>query len=200
MQFWTHLTHHSPNSREATTFPHIVYSILCASPCGPHPNGFLSQDSQVGVPKLQQLRFPRLWGRITSCANLWSQWGLKQSYSPRQELSKGMSHAVCRQGNQVDSWLLVVGSQIVSLTPDPSFAHNLCCRSPNGSCKAIFDIYASRTFQWYKKHLKARCFDPCNWVLTFQESQRTPKSPFRECECHPHTPSKWGCDTLPHGK
>jgi hypothetical protein len=27
------------------------YNILCTSPWGPHPNGFLSQDSQVGVPK-----------------------------------------------------------------------------------------------------------------------------------------------------
>jgi len=25
---WTHLTHHGPNSREATTFPHIVFSTL----------------------------------------------------------------------------------------------------------------------------------------------------------------------------
>jgi hypothetical protein len=33
-----------------------------------------------------------------------------------------------------------------SLTPDPSFAHNLCCGCPNGSCEAIFDIYTSRPF------------------------------------------------------
>ncbi len=44
----------------------------------------------------------------------------------------------------------------------PSFVHNLCCRCPNGSCEAIFGIYVSRAFQRYKKHLKARCFDPCN--------------------------------------
>ncbi len=30
------------------------YSIFCAIPRGPHPNGFLSRDSQVGVPKLSQ--------------------------------------------------------------------------------------------------------------------------------------------------
>ncbi len=29
-QPWTHLTHHGPNSRKATTFPHIVfYALLC---------------------------------------------------------------------------------------------------------------------------------------------------------------------------
>jgi hypothetical protein len=74
----------------------------------------------------------------------------------------------------------------------------LCCKCLNGSCEAIFDIYASRPFQWYKKHLKVRCFDPCNRVLNFWESQRTPKSPFQECECHLHTPSKWGCDNNHH--
>ncbi len=40
----------------------------------------------------------------------------------------------------------MVGSQIVSLTPGPSFAHNLGCRCPNDQCEAIFDIYASRPF------------------------------------------------------
>jgi hypothetical protein len=60
--------------------------------------------------------------------------------------------------------------------------------------QGIFDIYTSKLFQWYKEHIKARCFDPYNWTLNFQKSYRTPKSPFWECECHPHTPSKWGCD------
>jgi hypothetical protein len=41
----------------------------------------------------------------------------------------------------------------------------------------------------------ARCFDPYDRTLNFQESQRTPKSPFRECECHRRTPAKWGCNT-----
>jgi hypothetical protein len=35
---------------------------------------------------------------------------------------------------------LVVGSQTASLTPGPSFAHNLGCRCPNYQCEAIFDI------------------------------------------------------------
>jgi hypothetical protein len=34
----------------------------------------------------------------------------------------------------------MVGSQTANLTPDPSFAHNLGCRCPNGQCDAIFDI------------------------------------------------------------
>jgi hypothetical protein len=41
----------------------------------------------------------------------------------------------------------MVGSQIARLTPDPSFAHNLGYRYPNGQCEAIFDIYASKPFE-----------------------------------------------------
>ncbi len=37
---------------------------------------------------------------------------------------------------------------------------------------------------------------PCNRVLNSRESRKTPKSSFRECECHPQTPSKWGYDNL----
>jgi hypothetical protein len=119
------------------------YSILCASPRGPHPNGFLSRDSQVGVLKLQQLGLLRLWGRITSCIDLRSQRGLKQSCSPRRELSNYMSHVACTQGNRVNSWLLLVGSQTTNLTLGLSFGHNLCFRCPNGRCEPILGIYTS---------------------------------------------------------
>jgi hypothetical protein len=91
---------------------------------------------------------------------------------------------------------LMVGSQIASLTPDPSFCHNLCCRCPNGSCETIFDIYTSIIFQCHEERLKAKCFDPYNQTLKFRESRRTPKSPFRECECHPHTLPKVGLRQL----
>jgi hypothetical protein len=79
------------------------YSILCSSPQGPHPNGFLSQDSQVGVPKFPQLRLLQLWGRITSCANLRLQWSIKKSCSPRWELFNSMSHVTWTHGNKVNS-------------------------------------------------------------------------------------------------
>jgi hypothetical protein len=103
-----------------------------------------------------------------------------------------VSHSTCTHQGQVDSRLLVVRSQTASLTLSPSFNHNLCYKCSNGSCKAISDIYTSRPFQWYKEHINARCFDPCNRVLNFQESQRTPKSHFRECEWRPHTSLKVG--------
>jgi hypothetical protein len=93
----------------------------------------------------------------------------------------------------------VVGCKTASLTPDPSFAHNLGCRCPNDSCEAILDIYTSRTFQRYKEHINARCFDPCNRLLNFRESRRTPNSHFRECEWRPHIPFKVGLRKLELG-
>jgi hypothetical protein len=171
------------------------YSILCVTPLHLHLNGTFSRDSQGGVLKLSLFGLPGLWQLITPCSDLRLGWGLKKTCSCPWDLSNGVLHSTYTHWGRVDSWLLVVGSQTTNLTPDPSFVHNLCCRCLNGSCKVIFGIYASKPFQRYKKHLKARCFDPCNRALSFWESRRTPKSPFHKCECHPHTPSKWGCDT-----
>jgi len=74
------------------------YSILCTSPRGSHPNGFLFRDSQRGVSKLPRLELPQLCEAITSCSDLWSGWGLKQSYSSHQELSNDILHATCTHG------------------------------------------------------------------------------------------------------
>ncbi len=124
----------------------------------------------MGVSKFPQLGLSQFWGRITSCVNLWLQWVLKQSCSPHQVLSHGMSHVACTQGNQLDSRLLVVGSQIGNLTPDFSFDHNLCFRCPNGWCEPIIDIYASIDFQWYKELFETMSFDPYNRALKIWES------------------------------
>jgi hypothetical protein len=122
----------------------------------------LSQDSQVGVPKLLKLRFLQLLSFITLHAGLRLKWGPKQNCSPRQELSNGLSNATYTQGNQVNSWFFVVKSQIANLNPSPSFGHNLCFKCPNGSYEPILNIYASRAFQWYKEIFKPLSFDPCN--------------------------------------
>ncbi len=103
-----------------------------------------------------------------------------------------MLHSICTHRDRVDSRLFVVGSQTASLTLDPSFAHNLCCRCPNGSCEAIFDIYTSRPFQRYKEHFRERCVSLCCRALKLWESRRTPNSHFWECESHPHTCLKVG--------
>jgi len=163
------------------------YSILCSSPPRLHPNGSFSRDSQVGVPKLSRVRVPRLWTAISPRLELGLGRGLNQSCSSRRELSNAMSHSLRRRREEVDSRLLVVWSQIGSLTPSSSFAHNLGWRCPNGQCEAILDIYASRDFHWYKERTKARRFDPSNHLLNFWESQRTPFSHFWECELHSHT-------------
>jgi len=85
-----------------------------------------------------------------------------------------MSHSSRRRREEVDSRLLVVRSQTASLTPGPSFAHNLGCRCPNCQCEAIFDIYVSRPFQRHQERLNARCFGPCCRALNIRESRKTP--------------------------
>jgi hypothetical protein len=150
------------------------YSIFCTSPRDPHPNDFLSWDSQAGVLESLRLGLLRLWGAITLRADLGLRWSLKQSCSLRRELSNDMSHIICTHENRVDSRLLVVGSQTANLTPNPSFGHNLCFRCPNGQCKPILDIYVSRAFHWYKDFLKPLSFDPCNRPLKIRKSTETP--------------------------
>jgi hypothetical protein len=128
----------------------------------------------LGVTKFSSLGFLQLWGPITFSIDLWLKWGLKQSYNPCRNFSKGMWHATCTQGNMVDSQLLVVGSQIVNLILGPSFDHNLCFRCPNESCKPISDIYVPRAFQWYKERLNSMIFFPYNRSRKIQEFTGTP--------------------------
>jgi hypothetical protein len=142
---WTHKTHHGPDSRVSHHL--TLYSILCVTSQRGHPNGFLSRDSQSGVPKLSQVGVPGLWTNITPRPDLRSGRGLNQSCSPQRDLFNAMLHSQSARRERVDSQLLVVGSQTANLTPDPSFAHNLGGRCPNDECEAIFDIYASRPFQ-----------------------------------------------------
>jgi len=143
------------------------YSILCDSPRNPHSNGYFSRDSHAGVPKSRQMGFPRLWSPITLRADLRSRCGLKQSCSSRWEFSNAVSHSRIGHREEVDSRLFVVGSQTSNSTPGPSFGHNLCFRCPNEQCELILNIFASRTFHWYKERHNPLRFDPCNRSLNF---------------------------------
>jgi len=168
------------------------YSILCVAPLHPHPNGFYSQDSQGGVPKLSRFGLLGLWRLIPPGSDLGLGWGPKQTCSSPQDLSYGVSHSICTHWGRVDSRLFVVGSQTACFTLSPSFDHNSCCKCSNGSCEAILNIYTLKTFQQYKEYFKARCFELCNRALKLWESRRTPSSHFWECESHLHTFLKVG--------
>jgi hypothetical protein len=111
-----------------------------------HFPGTLEMESQ-NCPECVPVGLPGLWTAITPRPNFGSQRGLNQSCSPRRELSNAVSYSRSARREQVDCRLLVVGSQTASLTPGPSFAHNLSRRCPNDQCKAILDIYTSRPFQ-----------------------------------------------------
>jgi hypothetical protein len=132
-------------------------------------------------PERVPVGLPGLWTAITPRPDLGSRRGLYQSCSPRRELSNAVSHSRSARQEQVDSWLLVVGSQTGSLTPGPSFAHNLGCKCPNDQCEAILDIYTSRPFQWHQDNPKARCFWPYCRALNIRESWRTPTPDFSKC-------------------
>ncbi len=144
----------SPRPRLGGSHHLPPYSILCTSPPRLHPNGSFSRDSQGGVPKLSRVGVPGLWMNITSRPDLRSGRGLNQSCSSSRELSNAMSHSVNGRREEDYSRLLVVGSQTATLTPGPSFAHNLGCRCPNGSCEVILDIYTSRPFPMTPRTIK----------------------------------------------
>jgi len=160
---WTHKIHHGP---DLGVSHHLTpYSILCVCSWRLHPKW---------SPETIPARLPKLWTAITPCPKLRSGRILNQNCSSRRELFNAMLHFSRRRREEVDYRLLVVGSQTASLTPGPSFAHNLGCRCPNGQCEVIFDIYVSRPFQWHQEHLNARCFGPCCRALNIRESRRTP--------------------------
>jgi hypothetical protein len=100
--------------------------------------------------------------------------GLKQSCSPRRKLFNAVSHSQIGCREEVNSRLLVVGSQTASLTPGPSFAHNLPFTCPNAQCEPILDIYVSRAFQRYKESNKTLRFVPSTRPLKSRESTGTP--------------------------
>jgi hypothetical protein len=135
---------------------------------------------------------PELWELITPDYKVWSRQGLNQTCSPRRDLFNDVSHSQFGVREEVDSRLLVVGSQIGSLTPGLSFAHNLGCRCPNGQCAAIFNIYASRPFQWHQEHPNARYFAPCCRALNIRESRRTLNPQLWKCWASPPHLAKVG--------
>jgi len=140
-----HETHHGPDLGEATTFP--PFSILCVSPWRLHPNGTFCWDSRNGVPKSSRVGVPGLWTATAPRPKLGSGRVLNQSCSSCRELFNVVSHSSRQRREEVESRLFVVGSQTGSLTPGPSFVHNMGCRCPNGQYEVIFDIYVSRPFQ-----------------------------------------------------
>jgi hypothetical protein len=73
----------------------------------------------------QILGTPEMESRNSPDYRVRSRRGLNQCCSPRQDLSNTMLHSQIGCREEVNSRLLVVGSQIASLTPGPSFAHNL---------------------------------------------------------------------------
>jgi hypothetical protein len=154
------------------------------------------------VLKFPKLGLPRLWRIITLFADLRLKWGLKQSCSPCRELFNGIWHTTFTQGNWGDYWLLMVGSQINNLTPNPYFGHNLCFNYPIGSCEPILDIYVPRDFQCYKWLFNPMGFDLVIVLWKFRsplDSNSQSGSSLGSVEVHSLTfsliPSNMKCDS-----
>ncbi len=122
------------------------------------------------VPKFLKLGLLELWRPVTSCSDLQLKRCLKKNFSPRRKISNNIWHATYTHIIQGDYWLLVVGSQIGTLTLNPSFNHNLCYKYSNGSWEPILDIYVSKVFQWYKEFFNTLKFDSLNLSLKIRNS------------------------------
>jgi hypothetical protein len=141
MGILTHKTHHGPDSGEATTFPHIIYSAALRE-------GYIQMALFPGTPKLESRNCPEtvlvgvlgLWDLITPDCRVRSRRGLNQSCSSPRDLFNAVLHSRIGCREEVDSRLLVIRSQIANLTPDLSFAHNLGCKCPKDQYQAILDI------------------------------------------------------------
>ncbi len=190
---WT-TRHTTAWTREyATTILPIVYS---ATSCG----GYIQMAQIPGTPEMESRSCPEivpggvpgLWELITPDCEIGSRRGINQTCSPRWDLFNDVSHFQFGLREEVDSRLLVVGSQTASLTPSPSFAHNLGDRCPNAKCESIFDICASRPFQRHQEHPNARCFGSCCRALNIWESRRTPNPNFSKCWASPPHLAKVG--------
>jgi hypothetical protein len=79
------------------------YSILCVASLRPHPSGYLSRDSQSGIPKLSRFGLPGFWAIITSHPDFRSGRGLNQSCSSSQKLSNAMLYSFIAHWGRVDS-------------------------------------------------------------------------------------------------
>jgi len=88
------------------------YSILFVWPQDQHPNVILFRDSQIGVPKFSKLSLPQLWGAHNFVWKPLIEMRSKKSCNPRWDLFSGMLHTTYTQGNQGNSRLLMVRSQI----------------------------------------------------------------------------------------
>jgi hypothetical protein len=102
-----------------------------------------------GTPKLKSRNCPEivpsgvpgLWELITPDCKVGSWRGLNQTCSPRRDLSNEVSNSQFGGREKLDSRLLVVGSQTASLTPGPSFHHNLGYKCSNDQCMRGHFLY-----------------------------------------------------------
>ncbi len=94
-------THHGPDSREATTFPHIVYSVALRAEATSKWFFFLGLPSWS--PEIVPVGVSGLWELITPDYKVRSRRGLNQSYSSPREFFNAVSYSRIEHQKKVDS-------------------------------------------------------------------------------------------------
>ncbi len=130
-RFWTHKTHHSPDSGEAITFPHIVYF-------APLHKGHIQMTFFVsGLPSgSPEIATTRILATLRAHNFLCRPSIVMRSKAKLQPLLRAFQRYVARRLHARKSGQFPTfsgRSQNANLTPGLSFDHNLCCKYPNGS-------------------------------------------------------------------
>jgi hypothetical protein len=182
----THKTHHGPDSGEATTFPHIVFSMLLRG-------DYIQMALFPGTPKLESRNCPEIvpvgvlgfWELITPDCRVWLQQGLNQSYNPRRDLSNAVSHSQFGGRKEVDSRLLMVRSQLPALLLPITWATYVQMANARP-----FSISTLRDLSNDTKNTSM--LEPCCRTLNIRESRRTPSPPLWGCWASPPHLAKVG--------
>jgi hypothetical protein len=186
---WTHLTHHGPNSGEATTFPLIVFFAALR-------RGYIQVALFPGTPKLESRNcseivpggVSRLWELITPDCEVRSRRGLNQSCSPRRDLSNDVSHLQFGGWEEVDSRLLMVGNLTPGLLLPITWVTDVQMANARPFSISTLQDLSNDT----KNTPNARCFKPFCRTLNIRESRRTPNPQLWKCWASPPHLAKVG--------
>jgi hypothetical protein len=97
---------------------------------------------------------------------------MKKTFSLWRGLYYIISHALFQRHLTPISWVWMIRNQIVNLTPSLSFVHNLNFKHSNEQCELIFNIYISRSFQWFKECPIWTLFTICIFIPKIENTMR----------------------------
>ncbi len=192
MGTWTHKTHHSPDSGEATTFPHILFSAT-------RHGGYIQMAQILGTPKMESqivpAGLPELWTAITPDYRVRSQRGLNQSCSPCRAFQRHVARSNRMSGR--GRFPTFSGRESnCQFDSRPFFCPWFKLHMSKWPMRGRFRYLRFKTFPMTLRTPQCEVF----WSLLSSSKHsgvpKDSKSPtFPSVGLHPHTWPKWGCDT-----